>query len=268
MANAIDEIASLDDPRLAPYRKLKDRELAREGGQFIAEGELVVRRLLKSDYPIDSVLLARRRVEKIAPVVPEGTPVYVVPDSWMHQIIGYRFHSGIIAVGRRKPTMRLEHFVHAPRERQTILILPETAGAENMGALVRIAAAFGCDGLVLGELSCDPFWRQAIRVSMGTVFSLPLARSENLLQDMARLRDAWGFELAAAVLDEQAEPLAHASRANRMGIVFGNEAQGLSPSYVGACNRRVTIPMRTGIDSLNVAIAAAIFLYHFTQQCP
>ena len=261
-------INSLDDPRIAPYGKLKDRELAREGELFIAEGELVVRRLLNSDFPVESVLLGQRRVEAIGPIVPGGIPLYVVPDPMMHQIIGYRFHSGIIAVGRRKPTISLEQLAGDPHKRLTMVILPETASAENMGALIRIAAAFGCDGLVLGEHSCDPFWRQAIRVSMGTIFSLPLVRSQNLLEDMIRLRQALGVELGAAVLEEDAEPLSHAARGPRLGILFGNEAQGLSPEYVRACDRRITIPMRTGIDSLNVAIAAGIFLYHFTQHRP
>jgi tRNA G18 (ribose-2'-O)-methylase SpoU len=261
-------INSLDDPRIAPYRNLKDRELAREGGLFIAEGELVVRRLLRSDYPVESVLLAERSVKEFAREIPTGIPVYVAPDPMLHQIIGYRFHSGVIAVGRRKPTLAIDQFMSAPRERLTVVILPETATAQNLGALIRIAAAFGCDALVLGERSCDPFWRQAIRVSMGTIFSVPLVRSQNLLEDMARLRQAWGFELVATVLDEDAEPLARASRRPRLGILFGNEAQGLSAEYVRACDCRITIPMRPGIDSLNVAIAAGIFLYHFTQQRP
>ena len=268
MTERAEAIVSLDDPRIAPYRNLKDRELAREGGLFIAEGELVVRRLLRSDYPVESVLLGERRRKQIAHEIPTGIPVYVAPDPIVHQIIGYRFHSGIIAVGRRKPTLTIDHLMSAPRQRVTTLILPETATAQNLGALIRIAAAFGCDALVLGERSCDPFWRQAVRVSMGTIFSLPLVRSQNLLEDMTRLRQKWGFELAAAVLDEDAEPLARASRGPRLGILFGNEAQGLAPEYVRASDRRITIPMRIGIDSLNVAIAAGIFLYHFTQQRP
>jgi tRNA G18 (ribose-2'-O)-methylase SpoU len=261
-------IASIDDPRIAPYRNLKDRELAREGGLFIAEGELVLRRLLRSDYPVESVLLGRRRAETIGPLVPAGIPLYVAPDPLMHQIIGYRFHSGIIAAGRRKPTLTVDQMLGTAGERLTIVVLPETAGAENLGAIIRIAAAFGCDALLLGEHSCDPFWRQSIRVSMGTLFSLPLVRSEHLLNDLHRLRDSFGFQLAATVLDENAEPLARASRGARLGILFGNEAQGLGEEYIGACDRRITVPMRSGIDSLNVAIAAGIFLYHFTQERP
>lgn len=266
MAPPVHFITSIDDPRIAPYRNLKDWELAREGGLFIAEGELVVRRLLRSDYPVDSVLLGERRVRGFAPSVPGGIPVYAVSDAMMHQVIGYRFHSGIIAAGRRKPMRSVEQMTSGAAERMTAVILPETASAQNMGAIVRIAAAFGCDALVLGERSCDPFWRQSVRVSMGTIFSMPLVQSHNLLEDLRRMRESFGFELAVAVLDERAQPLAGAARGPRLGVLFGNEAQGLPDDVLGLCDRRITVPMRGGIDSLNVAIAAAVFLYHFTQE--
>ncbi len=253
----------LDDPRLDPYRRLKDRELARDGGRFIAEGEHVVRRLLDSDYPTESVLLVERRAEEIASGVPPGVPVYVIDDQLIHQVIGYKFHSGVIACGRRKQAVGLEE-VLPERERLTLLICPETANAENLGSLVRMGAAFGVDAMILGERCCDPFWRQAIRVSMGTVFRLPLVRSTDLLQDLRRLRKEWQVELLATVLDEGAEPLQTASRGPRIGLLFENEAQGLSPEHIAACDRRVTIPMRLGTDSLNIAVAAGVFLYHFT----
>jgi tRNA G18 (ribose-2'-O)-methylase SpoU len=261
-------VDSLDDPRVAHYRNLKDRELAREGNRFIAEGEQVVRRLLASDYPAESLLLAHKRAEEIAPIAPPDLPVYVVADALVHQIVGYKFHSGVMAVGRRKPPEPLDALLSrvARRPQLTLVALPDVANTDNMGALVRISAAFGADVLVVGEHSCDPFWRQAVRVSMGTVFSLPLVRSDDLLADLRAMRERWGVELAAAVVGEGAEPLEHARRGERLALLFGNEAQGLSPEYVAACGRRVTIPMQLGTDSLNVAAAAAVFLYHFTRE--
>ena len=259
-------IDSPDDPRLAPYRALKDRELARDpGGRFIAEGEHVVRRLLASAYETESVLLAARRAHEIAPVVPPDVPVYVVPDEAIHRVIGFKFHSGVIACGLRGPRRGIDDLDLRSRERVTLVICPEIANAENMGAMVRVVAAFGADALVLGERSCDPFWRQAIRVSMGTVFSLPIVQSDDLLRDMKRLQQEWGVELAATVLDERAESLASARRGPKLGLVFGNEAQGLDQHVIDACVRRVTIPMKLGTDSLNVAVAAGIILYHFTR---
>lgn len=264
----LDPVPTLDDPRVAPYRNLKDRELAREGGRFIAEGEQVVRRLLASDYPVESVLLSRRRAAEISALVPQDVPAYVVDDPLVHSIVGFKFHSGVMAVGRRKPPASLdavmEHTTRRPRV--TLVVLPEIANTENMGSLIRISAAFGADAVLLGERCCDPFWRQSIRVSMGAIFSLPLARSDDVLADLGRLRKAWGVELAAAVVGEGAQPLASATRGPRLGLLFGNEAQGLSDAHVRACDRRVTIPMHLGTDSLNVAVAAGVFLYHFTRE--
>ncbi|HEY2585113.1 MAG TPA: RNA methyltransferase [Tepidisphaeraceae bacterium] len=258
-------IASFDDPRVALYRNLKDRELAREGGRFMAEGEFILKRLLASDFPVESVLLEERRAPEFAPLVPPGVPVYVAPRSVFRHIVGHKFQSGILAVGRRKPFLTVDQLVERSGERSTLVICPEIASVENIGSLIRIAAAFGADGMLLGERCHDPFWRQSVRVSMGTLFKLPLGRSGHILSDLTRLRETWGYELIATVLDPDAEPLETATRGPRVGILFGNEAQGLDPASIAACDRRVTIRMKEGIDSLNVAVAAGIFLYHFTR---
>jgi tRNA G18 (ribose-2'-O)-methylase SpoU len=262
----VQRIDSLDDHRLAPYRALKERELAREGGRFIAEGEYIVRRLLESGYETESVLLAQRRADEIAPLVPPHVPLYVAPDAMMQQIIGFKFHSGVIACGKRAAQRSLDDAVPRDRERLTLVICPEIANAENMGAMIRVAAAFGADALVLGERSCDAFWRQSIRVSMGTIFRLPLVQSDDLLRDMRRLQGEWNVELCATVLDKSAEPLAGAVRSAKLGLLFGNEAQGLEHKFIESCDRRITIPMQLGTDSLNVAVAAGIILYHFTRE--
>jgi tRNA G18 (ribose-2'-O)-methylase SpoU len=258
-------IASLDDPRVALYRNLKDRELAREGGRFMAEGEFILRRLLASDFPVESVLLDQRRAPEMAPLVPGGVPVYVAPTAVFRQIIGHKFQSGILAIGRRKPFLTVGQLVAKSQGRSTLVICPEIASVENIGSLIRIAAAFGADGMLLGERCHDPFWRQSVRVSMGTLFKLPLGKSGNILLDLQRLKEM-GYDLVATVLDPDAELLDRAPRGNRLAILFGNEAQGLDPDSIAACDRRVTIPMRQGIDSLNVAVAAGIFLYHFTRS--
>lgn len=258
-------IASLDDPRVALYRNLKDRELAREGRRFMAEGELILRRLLASDFPVESVLLEQRRAAEMAPLVPESVPVYVAPTTVFRQIIGHKFQSGILAIGRRKPFLTVDQLVARASQHSTLVICPEIASVENIGSIIRIAAAFGADGMLLGERCHDPFWRQSVRVSMGTLFKLPLAKSENILLDLLRLK-GMGYELIATVLDRDAEPLDSMTRGRRVGILFGNEAQGLDPASLAECHRRATIPMREGIDSLNVAVAAGIFLYHFTRS--
>ena len=259
-------IDSLDDPRIAHYRDLKDRDLARTGDLFIAEGDYVVRRLLASQYQTVSVLLSTRRVDAIAPLVPPQVPVFVGDDAMIRQILGFKFHTGVIAVGRRLPSTPLARIFQGRTEPMTLVVCPEVSNSDNMGSLIRVSAAFGADAMVLGERCHDPFWRQSIRVSMGTIFSMPLVRSHDLLRDLAELRRRWDVQLVATVLADDAEPLAGARRSGRIALLFGNEAQGLDDAHVAACDRRVTIPMKLGTDSLNVSIAAALFLYHFTQE--
>jgi len=262
-------IDSLDDLRLDVYRRLKERELARAGGRFIAEGEHVVRRLLKSRFETESVLLAQRRVEQIAPLVPEHVPVYLVSNDLIRQVIGYKFHSGALACAKRGARKTLDDVLPPAHEIQkplTLLTCPDIANVANIGGLVRIAAAFGCDAMVLGERCHDPFFRQSVRVSMGTIFTLPIVQSQNLISDLQRLKSEWNVELIATVLDEKAEELSRVKRSDRVALLLGNEAQGLGEEFVSVCDRRVTIPMKLGTDSLNVMVAAGIFLYELTRS--
>jgi tRNA G18 (ribose-2'-O)-methylase SpoU len=260
---ALFPIHSLDDPRVLVYRNLKDKELDRAGELFIAEGSYIVRRLLESDFAVVSVLAAENRLPQIQDCLPDDVPLYVAGQEVFRGILGMKFQSGVMACGRRKPWRAMEQVI-PKKDRLTLVVLPDIANAQNVGSLVRIGAAFGVDAVLLGEQCHDPFWRQAIRVSMGTVFKLPLYQSRDLLADLRQLKSEWGVELAASVLHDDAQPLEQAQRSLRLAILFGNEAQGLPQEYTSACDRRVTIPMKLGTDSLNVAVAAGIFLYHFT----
>jgi len=260
----IERIHSLDDDRVSPYRQLKDRDIARQGQRSIAEGEFVVQRLLASDCPVESVLLADRRVEEISPQVPEGVPVYVVGNDLIHGIIGYRFHSGVIACGVRKPWADLDSIAADVKRPLALLICPEIANAENLGGLIRLSAAFGVDAMILGPRSVDPYWRQAVRVSMGTVFKLPIVRWDDFSAGLRYCATELNIELWATVLDSGAEPLDALQAPRRVGLLFGNEAQGLDPADARLCHKQVTIPMKLGTDSLNVAVSAGIFLYVLT----
>lgn len=260
------DIDDLSDERLLPYRALKDRELARDGtGRFIAEGENVVRRLIASRYATESALVAARRADEIAQIIPDEVPLYVVPDAMIHDVIGFRFHQGVIACGRQSVRFTVDSIVETLPPRATLVACPDLNNTENLGSLIRIAAGFGAAAMLLGPESCDAFFRQSIRVSMGTVFSLPIVRSDDLERDLRRLRVEQGVELIASVLDAQAEPLSTADRRDRAAVLFGNEAHGLDAHWQDLCDRRVTIPMHHGTDSLNVAVAAGVFLYHFTS---
>ncbi|MBV8781477.1 MAG: RNA methyltransferase [Phycisphaerae bacterium] len=257
-------IASAGDPRIAPYLNLKDRELAREGARFIAEGEQVVRRLIGSTYPVESILVADHKLERFLPVVPDGIALFVAPAAIVNKIIGFQFHSGVLAVGNRGTPQSLDELL-AGRQTLTLAIAEDINNSENLGSLVRLCAGFGLDGLILGERCADPFFRRSVRVSMGTIFHLPLFRSDDLLADVQLLRRRWGIRVIATVLGENAENLASARRSEKIAICFGSEAHGMSRGLIDACDRRVTIPMRRGTDSLNVAVAAGIVLYHFVD---
>lgn len=257
------QVDSLDDPRIECYTRLKDRDLAASGRRFVAEGELVVRRLLASRYAVESVLVSTRKVQRIAPLAGDETVVYVAEPELVNAIVGFRFHSGVMAVGARGPRLALAEAARlwpgdAPL---TLMVLPDISKTDNLGAILRIGAAFGVDAVMLGERCCNPFYRQAVRVSMGAVFELPLIESEDVAADLAALRTEYGVQLAATVVDGDALPLGQFRRGRRLAVLLGNESQGLSEELVRACDFRLTIPMRRNVDSLNVAAAAGIFMY-------
>lgn len=266
-------VDSIDDPRLDAYRNLKDRTLASMGDLFLAESEHVVRRMLETQSQLAvSVLVAENRAHAIAPLMPPDVPLYVGSKTMLSDIVGFAFHAGVLAIGRRPANPTLASLFTDDAAPVTLLVCQQVLNDENLGSLIRIAAGFGAGAVILGERSCDPWWRRAIRVSMGTVFSMPIIRSDNLLNDLLTLEQAWGVELIATVLDDDATPLpdslrdAMPNRGRRLAILVGSESQGLDRKMIEHCHRKVTIPMHLGTDSLNIAMASAVFLYHYTSQ--
>jgi tRNA G18 (ribose-2'-O)-methylase SpoU len=261
-------IDSLDDQRVSDYGNLKDRELARRGDRFIAEGELVVRRLVASRYPCLSILCSQRIVEEIAPLVSDEVPVYVAPDQEINRIVGFKFHHGCLAVGKRISSGSMDDLLTIERSDgcRVVLACEDINSAENLGSMLRTAAGLGVAGVVLGPQCVDPFWRLCVRVSMGNVFSMPIVRSDDLPRDLGRFTSA-GFATLATVCHPPARAIWEISseRPERVVLVMGGEAQGLTEAAVRACRDRVTIPMKLGTDSLNVALAAAIGLYELTR---
>ena len=265
-------IDSLDDPRVRMYRDLKTSNFLRDGKLFIAEGTKLVERLLASDFRVESILVAERRAEEWAGQVPDDVPLYVIPQQVGERLTGFNFHVGVLACGHRKPTRSLDETLpplnpQAAPAPLTLAICPNCDNPENLGAIIRIGAAFGIDALLLSrDGCCDPFSRRVLRVSMGTALRLPIIESSDLERDVKRLRDEWQVELIATVLNVSAESLSPSARGHRVGLLFGNEADGLDARWRSLCHRQVTIPMRGGTDSLNVAIAAGIFLHHFANS--
>jgi tRNA G18 (ribose-2'-O)-methylase SpoU len=258
------EVTDPDDPRLGDYRALKERHLNAQGGRFVAESERVVRRLLASPLPVRSVLVTPTRLHAMEDALEARAahpmPVYVATQTVVDAIAGFHVHRGCLAIGER-PTPRA-----LPPGARGIIVLEDLVDVDNLGAIVRNACAFGVDALVLSPRCADPFYRKAIRVSLGAVFDLPVVRLTSWPDDLELLRQL-GFTLIAAVLAANATPLPRFTPPKRWALLLGAEGPGLSPGAVLQCHERVTIPMSTsnGVDSLNVATAAAVMMYALTR---
>ena len=256
-------VSNIDDPRLAPYRELNQRNLTRQSGLFIAEGDKVVERLISSRFPVASVLAEADWAERLAPQLPAEASIYVAERKLLEATIGFNFHRGVLACGRRLPGPTAAEIGRTCGERATILICSDVQDPTNLGSIIRTAAAFGCGGVILAGRCADPFSRRVLRVSMGAALHVPIVESRDLAAH-ARVLRQYGFSLAATVIDVDAQPLAAFQPPARLALVLGSEGHGLSVEVLALCDQRLTIPMRLGIDSLNVAVAAAVFLYHCT----
>ena len=250
-------VDSLEDPRLDPYRSLKTATLHRRAGLFIAEGDKVVERLLASDFEVVSVLVSERRLSALGPFENRSLEVLVIPDRLATELVGFKFHAGMMACGRRRSSPDLTTLAPA----SILVACASVDDPENLGSIIRHCAAFGVGGLILGPGCADPFSRRVIRVSMGNGFRMPILETGDLAAALVRLKSEHRFQLLATVLDQDAEPVRGATVPERVVILFGNEAHGLDPGLVEICDRRLTIPMHTAADSLNVAVAAALILH-------
>jgi len=252
-----------DDPRIAAYREVRERDLVGRQGCFIAEGEVVLRHLLQSlRFETLSVLLAEKRAEKLAPVSqaarPEA-PVYVARQGVIDAIAGFHVHRGVLALGRAvDPPNTAALLAHLPEE-ALVLALFGIGNHDNMGGLFRNAAAFGARAVLLGPDCCDPLYRKAIRVSVGAALIVPFARLRPEEDALALLTDQ-GFE-PLALSPAGAEPLHAVSPPARAAVLFGAEGPGLPNAVLARC-RTVRIPMSGGFDSLNVAVTSGIVLHH------
>jgi tRNA G18 (ribose-2'-O)-methylase SpoU len=257
-------IADVDDPRLEAYRNLKATNATRYSCRLIAEGDKLVHRLIASGLAVDSLLLAEPYVAEFAPLVSPQTPLYVVAKPHIDQIVGFNFHRGVLASAARPRNVGLDELC-GRAARLTLVVLPEVHDPVNLGAILRISAAFGVDGVAIGRDCCDPFARRVLRVSMGAAFRLPIAQVDDLAGELANLQQEQEVEAWATVTDRDAEPFDRVVRPYRLALVLGSEGHGLTSRWCRLCQRQITIPMRTDFDSLNVAVAAGLLLYQLAN---
>jgi tRNA G18 (ribose-2'-O)-methylase SpoU len=256
-------VTAADDALLDDYKALNDperrRAVERRGGFFVVEGTLALEALLVSEFPVRSVLAAARKAEGVRSLVGRRAPVVVRPDAEVEAITGFPFHRGVLAAADRRPLPRLADVLEGA---ELVVVAEGLNDHENVGALFRNAAAFGVDAVLLDPATADPLYRRSVRVSLGHVLRVPWTRLAPWPDGLGELRQR-GFELLALTPAPQAEPIEAvaldvAARRPRVALLVGAEGPGLGDAAIAACDRKVRIPIVPGVDSLNVATAAAV----------
>lgn len=259
------------DPRVADFFRLNDPELRRrrerpeaggDGGFFVAEGTLVIRQLLRSPYAVRSVVVTASALAKLeGDLVGVDAPVYVVSQDVMGALTGFHFHRGALAsAGRGRPATLDEAVAGA----DLVVVTEGVNDNENLGGLFRNAGAFGAGAVVLDHTSADPLYRRSVRVSMGQVLRVPFARVDVAADAVRALQDR-AFEVLALTPAANADDVATVATRPRQALLVGAEGPGLTAASLAAADRRVRIPMAAGVDSLNVATAAAVALHRLAR---
>ncbi len=259
-------ILDIEDPRLDAYRDIRNRNWTFVSRRFIAEGPLLVERLLASEYVCDSILLDCEFADQYLPRFPNQVDVYLLEHSQIERLVGFHFHRGVLACGIRPPRLSLkEHFGPHPASRETIVAAVGVQDPENLGSILRCCAGFGIQRVILGPDTADPLSRRVLRVSMGQLLKLTLLHSVDFLNDLKWLEAQHGVTSYATSLQEGSLPLESVRRNGPAMIVVGNERHGLPSDIQAAASQRIRIDMELGTDSLNVSIAAAIVMHYFCR---
>ena len=254
-------IDSLDDPRVGAYRLIGDQAELVDRELFVAEGRLVVRRLLDlRQWPIESILLSAAAAENLIDVLANTkAPIYLVDQRLMNEIAGFNIHRGCLAIGRRPPTPTLDRIAAGPLSR--VLVLEGVNNPDNVGGLFRSAAAFGVELVVLGPDCGDPLYRKAIRTSMAASLVVPFVQAPQWPGAIRELR-VDGFTVVALTPNRAAAPIEEVFPHSKLALLVGSEGGGLTPEAMQAATIRIRIPTTQDVDSLNVTTAASIAMYH------
>ena len=265
---AVEYLESLDDARLDAYARLTEAQLRNrlepEKGIFVAESFKVIDRALDAGLEPLSLLMDEKWLDASAGVIERiapDAPVFVLPPDELKRLTGFQLTRGILAAMRRPPLPRVEDLVANARR---VAVLEGIVDHTNVGAIFRSAAALGVDAVLVTPTCCDPLYRRAVRVSMGTVFQVPWTRIGSEPCDWPgaglALLSSCGFKTAAFALSDDSVSLDDERLAaeERLAMVFGTEGDGLARSTIARCDYTVRIPMANGVDSLNVAAASAV----------
>lgn len=265
----VHHIESLENPALSPYRTLRHTIEHEKDGIFVAEGEKVVARLVESDLQIVSVLITKEWLEIYRSRLEsrhEEIKVFVSDKTVLSTVVGFHLHQGIMAVAKIPIGLSLDSIVRESEKPFLFVAVEGMTNSENLGVLVRNCVAFGVQALIVGETSSNPYLRRAVRNSMGTIFKLPVIRSVNLSETVLDLEKRLSVAVVAAHPRAEQVSIGFDYFKKDCCIVFGSEGYGISQKVLAACSHSVTIPMVSGVDSLNVSSASAVLLYEVMRQ--
>lgn len=261
-------IETAEDPRIMGFRDIRERDLTGRQGLFVAEGEVVLRVLTSARALCrpKAVLIAETRLDGLKDALTSLTndvPVYVAGQGVLDAIAGFALHRGILALGEKPAAVPAPTLLDAMGDEALVVMACGIGNHDNMGGIFRNAAAFGADAVLLDDQCCDPFYRKAIRVSVGAALRTPMATGLDPVEALQTLKAA-GFRVLA-MTPSATMTLDTAPTGGRAAIVLGPEGPGLEPELIARCEP-VGIRMSGGFDSLNVAVAGAIALHHFARR--
>lgn len=259
------------DPRIAEFTQIRERDLTGRSGQFIAEGTVVLRMLSAAHaagkgFLAEKLLLLRNRVEGVADLIdafPAEVPVYVAEGKVLDAIAGFHLHRGVLALGRRANAPSAVELTASLPQTSLVLVGCGISNHDNIGALFRNAAGFGADAILLDETCCDPLYRKALRVSVGSVLTTPYVRDGSAADRLAALAEA-GFAIWALSPSGSTE-ISAIPPSPRMALVMGTEGEGL-PRTILERFHTARIAQMPGLDSLNVGTASGIALYSLARS--
>lgn len=285
-------VETLEDERLDAYVRLTEVQLRNrlepEKGIFIAESEKVITRALDAGYSPQSLLIPEHRLQRSAALVERietdycgstdstaetgataDIPIFVAPSDEIEKLTGFELTRGVLCAMKRKPLSSLEDLLH---DAHRVAVLEDITNHTNVGAVFRNAAALGFDAVIITPGCCDPLYRRAIRVSMGTVFQIPWTRFAGTVDEwhdsgVSQLKQL-GFTTVALALHDESVELGDARLLghDKLAVLLGTEGDGLSQRTIEASDLVAKIPMREGVDSLNVAAASAVAFWELRAR--
>ena len=257
-------VSNPDDPRIADYTSVRERDLTGRDGKFIIEGKVTLEvALTRAVHSVESLLISTSRAETYLPTIEHllaDIPVFVAPQPLMDAIAGFPVHRGILACGRKQAATPLTDWLRARADLSTLVVCIGLSNHDNAGSVFRNAAALGGEAVILDTESCDPLYRKAIRVSAGTALWLPYHHGAPP-EDIITTLKAHDFHIWTLTPHLEATTLYATTRPRKLAIMLGPEGPGLTEEQIDA-GEAIRIPMTGHVDSLNVATSLAIVLSH------